>query len=259
MPSNAASDPTVGTGGQETETTMSTMQPTAVLPTESIAPSATVTEPSVDCPSWNHKSALTRFLTEINRSGSIRPSETTQAPGTLPAVDRIPIADQSLVGESVTIIFAQEQQEIPFYYCYDADTGWERLAVVITAEKIPLLMVFQTKLGGTAKLCQAIASEREINATILSMTNISYEEGCAYVRNACQLASQNQKIDIFANGISAISGQYIGMVGKDHDGKAVNLLAGAESSQLSDSVQSGLNVWFRIFERFGLTQMIIQA
>lgn len=230
-------------------------KPTAIIPTESTAPSTMDTEPNTTPPPWSHEFALTRFLAEVNHSGSILPSETLEEPGSLPSIEQIPVADQSLVGECVTIILAQEQQQIPFYYYYDADSSLERLAVVVNAESIPLLIIFEPELGGAAELSNAIATETEFDAAILAMTNISFEEGCVYIRNVCQRKYQEQQLDVFSNAISEISGQYIGIVGTDY-GETLTLLAGAENTQLSDALQSGISVWFRTFQRFGLNEIV---
>ncbi len=146
---------------------------------------------------WPHEAALDRFLTQVNHEGTIGydPSAEPVAPGTLPDVKFIPTADQSMVGSRVPIILAQEQQAIPFYYSYDTVTGIERLAVVLQADRIPMLIIFETTLGGLNGLCEKIAKQEPFEATILSMTNISYQEGM-YTYNAATHDGNVELIDI---------------------------------------------------------------
>lgn len=212
-------------------------------------PSATTTAPAEDL----REAWLDRFLTQTNHEGTIGfdPSAGIQAPGTLPEVQYIPAADQSLVGSRVSILFAKEQQAIPFYYSCDATTGTERLAVVLLADCIPMLMIFETTLGGLNGLCEVIANEDAFEATILSMTNISYEEGM-YARNAAYLDEGEKAIDIWSGSLEQNAGVYLGLVGSDYQGNPINILKGAQAEQISQELQTNINVYLRIFTRFDL-------
>jgi hypothetical protein len=155
----------------------------------------------------------------------------------------------------VSILFAQEQQAIPFYYSCDAATGTERLAVVLQADCIPMLMIFETTLGGLNGLCEVIANEDAFEATILSMTNISYQEGM-YTRNAAYWDEGEEVIDIWSESLEQNAGVYLGLVGSDYQGNPINILKGAQAEQISQELQTDINVYLRIFIRFDLMKYI---
>lgn len=208
---------------------------------------------------WRNKAALNRFLTKINHEGvnSHDPSDGDQPPGTLTDVQYIPVADQSLIGECVPIILAQEQYIVPFYYSCDPITGAERLAVVVYAESIPLMIIFETTLGGIRGLCEKITQQEPFDATILSMTNISYEEGCVYAVNAALLPTEREEmIDIGIDSIDYNSGVFVGLVGSDSAGNTFNILKGAQVGEASKALESSINVYLKIFTRFDLMRII---
>lgn len=219
------------------------------------APPTTMAVPTA----WEHEAALSRFLAQTNHEGTIKhdPSAGVQPPGTLPDVQFIPVADQTLIGVCVPIIFAQEQYAVPFYYSYDPTTGAERLAVVVLAERIPMLIIFETELGGIGGLCQKITQQEPFDATILSVTNISYEEGCVYATNAAFLSAEAEEIiDIWGKPVDCDGGIYIGLVGSDSAGNAHNILKGAQAGNASEALQSSIDVYLKIFTRFDLLKFI---
>lgn len=219
--------------------------------TEPTQPSTQPTEPT----QWSHDAELTRFLTEVNHSGEYLP-EGLQPPGSLTSVWAIPAADQSYVGSTVDIILAQLQQEIPFYYYYNAETGFERLAVVITAEKIPLMMILETDLDGVSELCKKIAAEEVFSAKVCSATNIDYVEGNIYVRENYYYLPEEQSLDVLSGNVTAVSGTYVGIVGSTYINgtfrETYNCLA------MVDLSKGDLCQWLRIFERFDLGDIALE-
>lgn len=202
--------------------------------------------------------AITRFLTDTNRNGQI-PGDTLEVPGALPAVEQIPVADQSQVGETVMIVFAQTQQAIPFYYSCDANTGAERLVVVVTAERIPLLLVFETQLGGLDVLCEKMQTQTEFAARILAITNISPEEGNIYAYNACRFTDKipkQEQFDIFENAETPQYGKYMGIFGTHSSGAFLSILKGNATNTASIALQNNFAVFERIFERFSLNTVV---
>ena len=233
-----------------TDATQQITDPTqqATAPTQ---PSTQPTEPT----QWSHDAELTRFLTDVNHNGEYLPVG-LQPPGSLTPVDAIPAADQTYVGSTVDIILAQLQQVIPFYYYYNAETDFERLAVVITAEKIPLMMILETDLNGISELCRKIAAEEAFSAKVCSATNIDYVEGNIYVRENYYYLPEEQSLDVLSGNVTAVSGTYVGIVGSEYINgtlrETYNCLA------MVDLSKGDLCQWLRIFERFDLGDIALE-
>lgn len=234
---------------QITDPTQQATDPTQQA-TDPTQPSTQPTEPT----EWSHDAELTRFLTEVNHSGEYLPEELP--PGAPSSVWAIPAADQTYVGSTVDIILAQLQQEIPFYYYYNAETGFERLAVVITAEKIPLMMILETDLNGVSELCKKIAAEEVFSAKVCSATNIDFAEGNIYVVGTYYAQPEEQRLDILSGNVTAVSGTYVGIVGSAYINgtlqETYNCLATVDLSK-GDSC-----AWLRIFERFDLEDIVLE-
>lgn len=247
QPTMQSTDPTVPSSTEHST------DPTQSTQTDPTQPSAQPTDPGP----WSHEAELTRFLTEVNHSGEYLPSSEILAPGSLTPVELIPVADQSYVGSTVDIILAQRQQVIPFYYYYNAETDFERLAVVITAEKIPLMMILETDLNGISELCRKIVAEEAFSAKVCSATNIGYVEGNIYVRENYYYLPEEQSLDVLSGNVTAVSGTYVGIVGSSYRENGTlwetyNCLA------MVDLSKGDLCQWLRIFERFGLEDIAIE-
>lgn len=247
QPTMQSTDPTVPSSTEQST------DPTQSTQTDPTQPSTQPTDPGP----WSHDAELTRFLTEVNHSGEYLPSSEPLAPGTLTPVELIPVADQSYVGSTVDIILAQLQQEIPFYYYYNAETGYERLAVVITAEKIPLMMILETDLNGVSELCKKIAAEEVFSAKVCSATSITYMEGNVKVFETYSWLPEEQRLDILSGNVTAEAGMYVGIVGSSYrkDGtldETFNCLAMVDLSK-GDSC-----AWLKIFERFELEDIVLE-
>lgn len=199
---------------------------------------------------WQHEAALTRFLNDTNHNGTIIPFEELVPPGTLPEVWQIPKADQELVGETVSIILAKEQQVICFYYIYTTG-GVERLAVFIR-DNIPLLMVFETTLGGIDGLCSAIKSETVFQGKILSMTNVCFEEGVIYAKNVCSPYDIPEH-EILTENATISVGECLGYVGVvDSAGATEVFIKGGVYETASSSLQKDIDWMKEKFRRFSL-------
>lgn len=255
QPTVQSTDPTEPNVSYPTDqSTAPTEQPTdpTQQATDPTQPSTQPTEPEP----WSHDAELTRFLTEDNHSGEIR-VDGPQLPGSLTPVDAIPAADQTYVGSTVDIILAQLQQEIPFYYYYNAETGYERLAVVITAEKIPLMMILETDLNGVSELCKKIAAEEVFSAKVCSATNIDNMEGNVKVFETYSWLPEEQRLDMLSGNVTAVSGTYVGIVGSTYrmNGtlwETYNCLAVVDLSKDDPCA------WLQIFERFELEDIVLE-
>lgn len=219
-------------------------------PSEPSVPS----DPTSDQPNWHYEAAFSRFLTDVNYHGVINGHDKPVPPGTKPPVDGIPKADQSMVGQTVPIVFAAEQDVVPFYYTCSED-GVERLAVVVNSANIPLLIVFEPNLGGAGGLCDKIVTQEVFEAKILSMTNISYDEGNMYANNACRSdydLAEDEIVDISSSKDTLQTGEYLGVVGKDEAGEYYSFLKGGKRGELSDGMCRDIDVFASILERFSL-------
>ncbi len=231
-------------------------KPTKTFTNASEAPTAP-TPPA----NWENLAGLSRFLNEDNHSGSILPPTEPEPvpPGTLPEPWQIPEADQSWVGQTVPIILAQEQPAVHFYYLYSAESGLERLAFIVQAESIPLLMIVDPGFGGVQTLCRAIAQQEIFNVQVLAVANISHEEGnIRSYRSIHSLhdALSEEFIDVFAPDDGLHDGTYIGLVGKASDGNSVTLLAGSPVSGNQDAWLSATEFYQRVFTRFSLLDIM---
>ncbi len=198
--------------------------------------------------------ALEQFLTEVNRSGKVDWSQADgpQAPGTLPDVAWIPAAEQSQVGQTVNIVFSREQPAVRFYYV--AEAGLERLAVIVPAESLPLLIVFETSLGGAEALREKLANQQPFEAKILAMANVCYEEGNEYAYNACRDTSglaDGELLDVFTPSTAA-AGRYLGVFGTTSNGDSVAFLKGGAADAASEALEEDFTVFWRIITRFAL-------
>ena len=116
------------------------------------------------------------------------------------------------IGETVSIILTKQQQATPFYYSC-SETGAERLAVFIQAERIPILIIFETQLCGVEALCKQIRSGAAFQGKILSMTNISFGEGNVYAPNLCRYTDDIQANEILTEKSAITVGECLGVVG----------------------------------------------
>lgn len=225
-------------------------EPTGTVSTESSVPPDAL--PTISA--GNAETLISNLLTEINLSGTIQPTDAPVAPGILPEVSRIPLADQSLVGKTVTVNLGSNQPAGSLLFHIDQQTGKGKLATVLHANQafyIPLLVVLETDLDYSA-LCQALANGTDFTATVLSATNISFEEG---MYTACNLDADqlyyDEEIDVKADSSPYVPGtRLLGRFG-GHEAPRLykyNIAVSATSSQLLSTLQA----FSKVFTRFNI-------
>lgn len=170
-------------------------------------------------------------------------------PGDRIPLDRMPKADQALVGTSVRICLSRfEREGIAFHYVYDSETGSERLSLVAKH----FLVVCETSFGGIGRLYDAIDSAEPFEATIVSLTAIMLEEqafaleavvgGNAFSEQGC-LHPEN----------SAEGGECFGALGMLTDGGQPVQVIYAVSGEPSGAMQNAKDVYAELYERYELT------
>ena len=200
---------------------------------------------------------LFRFLEDTNSNGQITPIEEQEAPGDLPEMWRIPQPDQSRIGETVSIVLAKWHRAIPFYYSCTED-GTERLAVFLSAEKIPMLMVLETQLGGVTELCKKISSGAEFQGKILAMANISWEEGNIYAPNVCIYTDDIPATELLTDGTTLVAGECVGIAGKHtYKNNTIHMLIkGGVYQNASQGLRNDIDWMKQKFARCGLIDII---
>ncbi|MDO4316988.1 MAG: hypothetical protein Q4C48_02155 [Lachnospiraceae bacterium] len=217
---------------------------------------------------------------------ALTPSLTPLPPGTLPEVDSLPKADDSSVGSKCTLrLLATERQSFAYYY--DAKSGRERLVTVpvppdeeyifqgesyVLPPKAAPITVYETALGGIDGLRAALNGE--IEATVLAVVNISYQEIDAA---HCAIAFQEEPTDAlqsvelnFGETASEGLGRFFGANSPEPysknealwqllpDGQYVMLWEAVKEED--DTRNPNMDEIFRrIYERFGLTELIFGA
>ena len=239
--------------------TLPATEPSGVVSTE---PSGSVsTEPSEplgdlqNAPIGNADTIISNLLTEINLTGRVQSSGQITPPGTPPEVLQIPPADQSIVGKTVTVNLGSNQPAGSFLFRMDSQSDKGLLAVVLRADQvfyIPLLVILETDLNSTT-FCQALTSGTDFNATVLSATNISFEEGhyTACNINSDQVAPE-EAVDLetpLATHSSSV--QFFGKFG----GEDVPALYKYDisMSDASERLHSKFQAFSNIFSRFSIT------
>ena len=200
---------------------------------------------------------VSQLLTDINYNGKIQPGADVAAPGTLPEISQIPVAEQTLIGTTIKINLGAGQEQGSYLYRVDSQNNRELLAVVIHATPkkanngfyIPLLAVFQVELGGLKGLCNAISTEESFSATVLSLTNISFEEG-VYTQSSTITTDvpAEEVIDLTVGADAAPNGWYIGNYGNEGSTDC----HGGSKDTVSQQTSNDFAVFERIFTRFSI-------
>lgn len=235
-----AADPEeTNTTGGGTESTVSTTIPVNSFP-----------------PIREHKATVFRFLQEINYSGTIVPNEEPVPPGTLPEVWRIPQPDQDYIGQTVDILLAMDQKITPFFYVCTG-SGTEYLYVIVPA-KIPMLILFETQLGGIDKLYPCLRYKKVFQGKIAAMINISYEEGNVYAYNVCSNQGDMFPDEILNDGAKCPTGEYLGVVGCRETGEGMErqfLLKGTSVDNVSGDLHRDIRWMYNLLQRYGLSTL----
>lgn len=200
---------------------------------------------------------VTQLLTDINYTGQIQSNTGTVAPGALPDISQIPCAEQTPIGTTIQINLGSGQTMGSYLYRVDLQNSRELLAVVIhaTPEKtnngfyIPLLAVFQVKLGGLKGLCRAISTQKSFSATVLSLTNISFQEGMQTLSTVNTAGAISADIiDVAVGADTSPNGWYVGSYGVE--GSPVCF--GGSKDAVSEQTSNKFAVFERIFTRFSI-------
>ena len=108
----------------------------------------------------------------------IEPDKETVPPGTLPDVEKIPDADVSDVGKTLSDILTPSCPHINISaaYYYGADTGKERLVVIEEhGGQVALLSVYETDFGGASGFHRAVETGN-CTAKLIGRCYITFQE-----------------------------------------------------------------------------------
>ena len=226
----------------------------ATEPSGTASTEATDSPVTPTIPAGNPDTHITNLLTDINLTGTLLPSEQPVAPGTLPDISRIPLADQTTVGKTVTVNLGSNQAEGSFLFRFDTQSNKGRLAVILHAKQafyIPLLLVLETDLDSHG-LCRVLSTGEDFNATVLSATNISFEEG---MYTACNLSADELRefeiVDV-CNPAEAYTttSQFLGRFGGQTEPALFKL--DLAISYISAPLASKFLSFSRVFDRFSV-------
>lgn len=219
-------------------------------------------------------------MTEENRSEVLSSEDDTkqpEKPGTLPATDNIEQPNQEKIGQEIEVGL-RLYSEGTFVYYFNASTKSERLVLIEypkeIGEKEAELIVVEPSFGGWTGLRQAL--EGTFQAKLLAVKNISFEEGM-YAHNATLPGSGMETY--FAEGEivkdldklvnNNIEQVYVGAIYNEKPSNQaggvfisiaeeyVTILTNAGDLE-SDALESNLEVYEKIYERFELTSLLFQ-
>lgn len=228
------------------------------IQTTATEPTTVTTLPTANTlvPPKQHKASVFRFLQDTNHNGTIAPYTELVPPGTLPEMAQIPQPDQELIGQTVDILLSMDQQMTPFFYVCTG-SGAEYLYVIVPA-KIPMLILFETQLGGVNKLYPCLRYKKVFQGKIAAMVNISYEEGNIYAYNVCFNQENMFPDEIFNDGANCPTGEYLGIVGCRETGEGIErqfLLKGTYVDCISADLHSDIRWMYNLLQRYGLSTL----
>lgn len=177
----------------------------------------------------------------------LEPSDSDELvpPGTLPDADRMPEADDTLVGSTISREFAPEcpLASMSFMYYYDSGSGLERLVTVEThsSAQVALLKVYETAFGGGAGLYDAYYGN-SLEGELLEAVFVSFQEGMYADLSSVTTSDENTDGGVFygrvyscrIDRLDALSGGRYGALVKDGP----------------ESVRKQYKVFERIYDRF---------
>ena len=177
----------------------------------------------------------------------LEPSDSDELvpPGTLPDADRMPEADDTLVGSTISREFAPEcpLASMSFMYYYDSGSGLERLVTVEThsSAQVALLKVYETAFGGGAGLYDAYYGN-SLEGELLEAVFVSFQEGMYADLSSVTTSDENTDGGVFygrvyscrIDRLDALSGGRYGVLVKDGP----------------ESVRKQYKVFERIYDRF---------
>lgn len=240
-------------GGCATQPTLpSQTENETTIPAESTTSTEETTEPIKEIP----PDSLYRFLSSSNYAATLNiGTGELVPPGTLTDPKDIPQPEQHNVGNTLSLKFdyATEDLYIYFHYYHSSVTGKELLVTIIhdDATRNPLLMVFEVDFGGAGFLDQVLNDHTVFYGKLLSMVNTDYIEGRVYTYNVVMLSddfAENETIDLNAPG--TLDGtEYVGCFSAT---KGIVLRGTSGESVPSKALQNSLDVFYRIYDRFGI-------
>lgn len=198
-----------------------------------------------------HEASLFRFLEETNHSGTYLPNKELVPPGTPYEIWQIPKASQTLVGQTVSLILAKVEWAVPFYYSCDED-GTERLAVYLQAEAVPMLMIFETDLGGIHGLYRKIKNEEIFQGKVLAVTNVDDVEGNFQAYGVCRYVDDVRESEIISVETSLTAGECLGVVNSD----GTVILKAGQYATASDALREDIEWMHEKFLRYSLDELM---
>lgn len=227
-------------------------------PAESTAPIETTTpiEQTTGMITEPPPTTLYRFLSSSNYAATLNiGTGELVPPGTLTDPKNIPQPEQKYVGDTLWLQFEPSTEDlcIYFHYYHSSVTGKELLVTIIhdDATRNPLLMVFEVDFGGAGFLDQVLNDHTVFYGKLLSMVNTDYIEGRVYTYNVVVLSddfAENETIDL--NALGTLDGtEYIGSFSA---AKGIVLRGTSGESVPSKALQNSLDVFYRIYDRFGI-------
>lgn len=201
--------------------------------------------------------SIFRFLSDTNDGQLLKLPDEVTTPGTLSPVEDIPQPEQDLVGTVVSLSFdkpvSQRYDHVSFHYLHNAETGEETTVVIFGDVHFPMLMVLKTQFGSANVLLDYVQQGTAFQGEILAMVNLDPVEAIyaeLAVRSDSKL-TDGEVVDLQLQ--KALSGsQYIGYYSSYSELRVKGICADAPSEGLEDN----LAVYWRIYQRFGLTQLL---
>lgn len=184
----------------------------------------------------------------------IEPDKETVPPGTLPDVEKIPDADVSDVGKTLSDILTPSCPyiNISAAYYYGADTGKERLVVIEEhGGQVALLSVYETDFGGASGFYRAVETGN-CSAKLIGRCYITFQEAMySAVYYTADLGQPADAGDVKGNVLLA------GVIAKDgaRSFKVFNVSDDPQSMS-AINVEAFEKIYARYNGRFGLESLV---
>lgn len=215
------------------------------------------TSPAADEVKLTDPNSIFRFLSDINNGQLLKVPDEPDPPGTLSPVENIPQPEQDLVGTVVSISFdkpaSQQYDHVSFHYLHNAETGEETTVVIFGDVHFPMLMVLKTQFGSANVLLNHVQQGTAFQGKILAMVNLDPLEG-VYSESAVvndDKLTDGEVVDLLSQ--EALGGsQYIGYYSSYSELRVKGICGDAPS----EGLEKDLAVYWRIYERFGLKELL---
>lgn len=225
---------------------------TAPYPSESSNPIED-TEPTNSAEPYSY--SMLRFLSDSNygQAGGTPMDGTT--PGDLTPVLLIPQPNQQYVGTAVELAFEQQMKNQVVHFLRDPETGQECLVVMVwtNTTTFPLMILLKTDFGNASVLLEHMVNGTVFQAEILAMVNVTCEEVQLYAYNSAlsdygvaQEEIVNIKEPTVLDGTEYVAGSDNGTL----------KMIGICGDSISQALRSNLNVFWRIYARYEVTDLL---